>query len=69
MMPKVLERMDKKSRSEKRLVPLGAPRGTRTPDLMIKSHMLYQLSYGCGVKINKKGFSTKLVKENDEKIL
>ncbi len=27
---------------------------------LIKSHMLYQLSYGCGVKINKKGLLTKL---------
>ena len=24
----------------------GAPRGTRTPDTMVKSHLLYRLSYG-----------------------
>ena len=30
-----------------------APSRTRTGDLMIKSHMLYQLSYGCGAKLQK----------------
>ena len=31
--------------------PIRAPNRARTGDLLIKSQMLYQLSYGCGVKL------------------
>ena len=30
----------------------GAPTGTRTQDPMIKSHLLYRLSYGCTQNMN-----------------
>jgi hypothetical protein len=37
----------------------GAPAGIRTPDPVIKSHLLYQLSYGCRYV---RDFSTKAMK-------
>jgi hypothetical protein len=41
------------SDSKKEFLSHCAPSRTRTGDLMIKSHMLYQLSYGCGAKLRK----------------
>ena len=41
--------------------PIRAPNRARTGDLLIKSQMLYQLSYGCGVKLLKIHFTFKAI--------
>jgi hypothetical protein len=41
------KRSERPSRSRDALVKRCAPEGIRTPNLLIRSQMLYPLSYGC----------------------
>lgn len=56
-------------KSDRQIFENGAPTGTRTQDPMIKSHLLYQLSYGRSIRNKPDERNIPFLPENANEVL